>query len=173
MTPPPVPPPPPWTTAPGYRPPSYKAPKSGGKGTGCVLGVLLLLAFPLLSKACDALSSGMSGPGSTSAESGPSSCPERIASSLPGGDGAALVKAFRTKNKSITLCRTEDDKLFYYGEFTDHREPGIAMPATKSSGGYEAHNGPYRYRIHGGSVTIYQSGRRIGQEKLTPVSSPS
>ncbi|MGW7488404.1 hypothetical protein [Streptomyces sp. NPDC054786] len=137
------------------------------------MGVLLLIAFPLLSKACDALSSGMSGPGASSAKSGPPSCPERIASVLPGGDGAALVKAFRTKNKSIILCRTEDDKLFYYGEFSDHRERGIAMPAKKTPDGYEAHNDPYRYRIHDGVVTIYQSGRRIGQEKLTPVSSPS
>ncbi|MFJ6786872.1 hypothetical protein [Streptomyces angustmyceticus] len=137
------------------------------------MGVLLLIAFPLLSKACDALSSGMSGPGASSAESGPPACPERIASSLPSGDGATLVKAYRTKNKSITLCRTEDGKLFYYGEFSDHREDGIAMPAKKTSGGYEARNDPYRYRIHDGVVTIYQSDQRIGQEKLTPVASPS
>ncbi len=100
------------------------------------------------------------------------SCPTRIAEELPSGDGAKLVKAFRTKNKQITLCRTGGGKLYYFGEFSDHREPGIAMPAERTGDGYEASNPPYRYDIHDSVVTIYRSGTRIGQEDLTSEPSP-
>ncbi|MFJ9855372.1 hypothetical protein [Streptomyces sp. NPDC101150] len=120
-----------------------------------------------------ALDSGSSTPDdSDTSPSTAASCPTRIADELPSGDGAELVKAFHTKNKQITLCRTGEGKLYYFGEFSDHREPGIAMPAERTSDGYEASNPPYRYDIHDGVVTIYKSGTRIGQEKVTPDTSP-
>ncbi|MHC0430645.1 hypothetical protein ACX6XY_10695 [Streptomyces sp. O3] len=100
------------------------------------------------------------------------SCPTRIADELPSGDGSELVEAFRTGNKQITLCRTPAGTLYYFGEFSDRREPGIAMPARRTSDGYEARNPPYRYRIHGDTVSIYKSGTRIGQEELSPEPSP-
>ncbi|MEU3742698.1 hypothetical protein AB0E78_37310 [Streptomyces sp. NPDC032198] len=134
---------------------------------------VVLFLFPLLVKGCgDGLPSGGSDP---EPEISPkaASCPGRIASALPSGEGAELVEAFRTKNKQITLCRTEGGRLYYFGEFSDHREKGIAMPAEKTSDGYEARNDPYRYRIHDGVVTIYQNGRRIGQEDVTSEPSPS
>ncbi|MFG2648340.1 hypothetical protein [Streptomyces sp. NPDC048436] len=132
-----------------------------------------LFLLQLLIKGCgDINSSGGDGPGTEPSQKG-TSCPGRIASALPSGEGAELVKAFRTKNKQITLCRTESGRLYYFGEFSDHREKGIAMPAEKTSDGYEARNDPYRYRIHDGVVTIYQNGRRIGQEDLTSEPSPS
>ncbi|MFE9859739.1 hypothetical protein [Streptomyces sp. NPDC005780] len=84
-----------------------------------------------------------------------------------------MVAAFRTKNKQITLCRTSGGDLYYFGEFSDHREPGIAMPAEETSDGYEARNSPYSYRIEKDTVTIYQDGRRIGRESLRPEPSPS
>lgn len=100
------------------------------------------------------------------------SCPTRIADELPSGDGAELIDAFRTRNKQITLCRTKAGKLYYFGEFSDQREPGIAMPAERTNDGYRAKNPPYRYDIHDGVVTIYKSGTRIGQEGLIPEPSP-
>ncbi|MFF0055565.1 hypothetical protein ACFYRI_14365 [Streptomyces microflavus] len=100
-------------------------------------------------------------------------CPDRIAGAIPSGEGAVLVEAFRTKNKQITMCRTTGDELYYYGEFSDQREPGIAMRASKKPGGYEARNDPYSYRIKDGAVTIYRNGTRIGREELTPEPSPS
>ncbi|MGW0391762.1 hypothetical protein ACWDYJ_12880 [Streptomyces sp. NPDC003042] len=100
-------------------------------------------------------------------------CPGRIAEAIPAGDGAELVKAFRTENKQITLCRTSGGRLYYYGEFSDHREPGIAMPAEETTSGFEARNDPYSYRIDGDTVTIYRDGNRIGRETLSPEPSPS
>lgn len=47
------------------------------------------------------------------------------------------------------------------------------MSAKKTGSGYEADNAPYRYVIHDGVVTIYESGNKIGQETLTPEPSPS
>jgi hypothetical protein len=123
----------------------------------------------LMAKSCDS-SSGSSG--STPSSVAPT-CPDRIAAELPDGDGAELVQAFRTKNKQITLCRTTSGSLYYYGEFSDGREKGIAMKAKTTSDGYEARNGAYRYVIHDGVVTVYQSGSRIGEEELTPEPSPS
>jgi hypothetical protein len=104
------------------------------------------------------------------------SCPPRISEELPDGGGsseATLVTAYRTSNKQITLCRTADGDLYYYGEFSDHREPGIGMPAEETEGGYSAENGPYRYEIHDQVVTIYKRGVQIGEETLTPEPSPS
>ncbi|MEU3205972.1 hypothetical protein ABZ702_19260 [Streptomyces cyaneofuscatus] len=100
-------------------------------------------------------------------------CPDRIAEAIPSGEGAVLIEAFRTKNKQITMCRTTGDRLYYYGEFSDQREPGIAMRASKKPDGYEARNDPYSYRIKDGAVTIYRDGTRIGREELTPEPSPS
>ncbi|PJM94414.1 hypothetical protein CG719_19510 [Streptomyces sp. CB01373] len=134
------------------------------------IGIVLLVA----GRSCiSALDSGSSTPdGSDRSPSNIVSCPTRIADELPSGDGAELVEAFRTRNKQITLCRTSRGKLYYFGEFSDHREPGIAMPAKRTSGGYEASNPPYRYDIRDGVVTIYKSGTRIGQEELTLEPSP-
>lgn len=58
--------------------------------------------------------------------------------------------------------------LYYFGEFSDHREPGIAMRAKETSDGYEARNGPYSCRIDGDTVTIYQNGNRIGRRASAP-----
>ncbi|WP_431041663.1 hypothetical protein ACQUSR_06905 [Streptomyces sp. P1-3] len=138
---------------------------------GVIVGLFLLYQIP---KSCTAALSSDGGHSAPDAsESSTRSCPERIAAALPGGGGAELVKAFRTKNKQIVLCRTGGGTLYYFGEFRDRREKGIAMPATKTSEGYEARNGSYRYSIHDGVVTIYESGRRIGEEKVTPEPSPS
>ncbi|MFD3612825.1 hypothetical protein ACFWXA_33100 [Streptomyces atroolivaceus] len=167
-----------YTPPPSYRPPSYRRPKRSSRAKGCMWGgfglffVLFVLpsavtAFQSLDKH-DGDASDTNGSSSTAAP-----CPGRIADSLPSGDGAELVTAFRTKNKQITLCRTGGGDLYYFGEFSDQREPGIAMPAEETSDGYEARNGPYSYRIADGSVTIYQNDAQIGRESLTPEPSPS
>jgi hypothetical protein len=132
------------------------------------VGVALLVGGKSCISAIDSRSSTPddSGTGATA------TCPTRIADQLPSGDGAELVKAFRTRNKQITLCRTTGGELYYFGEFSDHREAGIAMPAEATDGGYEASNSPYRYDIHDGFVTIYKSGTRIGREELTAEPSP-
>ncbi len=168
---------PPYRT-PSYRTPSYRPPKRSGKGKGCVpgcLGLFVVMFFlPLASGGCQALLNpdrDGSGSGGTTSTAAP--CPGRIAEALPSGEGAELVKAFRTKSKQITLCRTSDGSLYYFGEFSDQREPGIAMPAEETSEGYEAHNASYSYRIEGDSVTIYRDGSRIGREPLSPEPSPS
>jgi hypothetical protein len=133
------------------------------------VGIVLLSA----TQNCDAFDSdSTTQDGSDTSPTSTAACPGRIADELPSGDGAELVEAFRTGNKQITLCRTSAGKLYYYGEFSDHREPGIAMPAERTSDGYKADNPPYRYDIHDGVVTIYRSGTRIGQEEVTPEPSP-
>ncbi|GAB7102755.1 hypothetical protein JCM4814A_10690 [Streptomyces phaeofaciens JCM 4814] len=156
--------------------PSRSARAGTKKMPGCVSGCLgfIVVSFllSLLARGCESLSGdGASGPdGDTRVAT---ACPARIAAQLPDGDGAELVEAFRTSNKRITLCRTESGSLYYYGEFSDGREKGIAMPAERTSGGYEARNQEYRYEIHDGLVTIYESGTQIGEEKLTPEPSPT
>ncbi|GHE09257.1 hypothetical protein [Streptomyces alanosinicus] len=139
--------------------------------SGCIGVFFVLVLLGLVSRGC-ADSSGSGGSSDTGTRSAPS-CPDRIAAELPDGDGAELVQAFRTKNKQITLCRTSAGSLYYYGEFSDGREKGIAMEAETTSDGYEARNGEYRYVIHGSAVTVYESGRRIGREQLAPEPSPS
>ncbi|MFI5978240.1 hypothetical protein [Streptomyces sp. NPDC051452] len=136
---------------------------------GCLGAVAVFFVIGMLAQGCDNSSdSGGSAPTSTAP-----ACPDRIAARLPDGDGAELVQAFHTTNKRITLCRTGSGTLYYYGEFSDGREKGIAMKAEATSEGYEARNGEYRYVVHGGVVTVYRSGSRIGQEDLTPEPSPS
>ncbi|MFD5698592.1 hypothetical protein [Streptomyces lasiicapitis] len=138
--------------------------------------VTLFFVFGLFGSGCMAMfdsSSSTPDADEPSARGTADSCPGRIASALPDGDDAELVEAFRTKNKQITICRTTAGTLYYYGEFSDRREKGIAMRAKKTGDGYEARNAPYRYLIHDGVVTIYQSGRRIGEEKVNPEPSPS
>ncbi|MFF5298672.1 hypothetical protein ACFY5F_04860 [Streptomyces sp. NPDC013161] len=147
-----------------------KRKNSGGNCLGAlVLGIVVLFG----AKSCIGAIQSHSGPSDDSGKSpSAASCPTRIADELPSGDGAELVKAFRTSNKQITLCRTTAGELYYFGEFSDHREAGIAMHAKQTSDGYEATNSPYRYVIHDGVVTIYRSGTRIGQEELEDEPSP-
>ncbi|MFG2602020.1 hypothetical protein ACGFT2_00415 [Streptomyces sp. NPDC048514] len=151
-----------------YAPPPKRS-RSGGCLGGCFAALAVFFVIGVLAQGCDD-SSDAGGPAPTGTAP---ACPGRIAAGLPGGDGARLVQAFRTNNKQITLCRTGSGTLYYYGEFSDGREKGIAMKAEATSKGYEARNGEYRYVVHGGFVTVYQSGSRIGQEKLTPEPSPS
>ncbi|MGA5196655.1 hypothetical protein [Streptomyces exfoliatus] len=175
---------PPTYTPPAYTPPDptpvYRPPvakKSNGCAISClvVAGGFALLTFlgggvgailGALDEAEDPKPTATAGPTSAA-------CPSRIASTLPSGKGSTLVEAFRTQDHRITLCRTKAGKLYYYGEFRDGREAGIAMPAKKTSSGYEANNSPYRYVISDGAVSIYKSGSRIGHEELSPEPSPS
>ncbi|MFC7932297.1 hypothetical protein [Streptomyces cinereoruber] len=178
---------PPRTAAPPpYAPPVHTPPPRGPyrasakKSHGClysclgVAGGLVLLGI-VQSLVVGALDSGGPDDGKPTARptATGTACPSRIASALPSGEGAALVAAFRTDEHRITLCRTTAGKLYYYGEFRDGREEGIAMPAKKTSTGYEANNRPYRYVIRDGTVSIYKSGSRIGRKRLTPEPSPS
>ncbi|MFF5480490.1 hypothetical protein ACFY5C_24545 [Streptomyces sp. NPDC012935] len=136
-----------------------------------MVGFFLLSLF---ARGCaDAFDSDGSDSGGSDGTTVAATCPDRIAAELPDGDGAELVRAYRTKNKQITLCRTTSGSLYYYGEFSDGREKGIAMEAEETSDGYEARNGEYRYVIHDGVVTVYQSGTQIGEEEVTPEPSPS
>ncbi|MGY3678980.1 hypothetical protein [Streptomyces sp. TE33382] len=174
--------PPPTTPAyvPPYVPPGrpfYRTPEKTSKGKGCGLGCLgaiaVLFLLPMAASSCDG-SFDSDSPGSrTQVSPTAGTCPERISEAIPSGRGAELVEAFRTKNKQITICRTSSEDLYYYGEFSDQREPGIAMRAEEIPGGYEARNDPYLYRIKGDTVTIYQNGTRIGRESLTSEPSPS
>jgi hypothetical protein len=112
------------------------------------------------------------GPSSTTASPSGPSCPSRIAAKVPDGEDATLVRAYRTHNKQITLCRTADQHLYYYGEFTGRSGTGIAMRAKETSDGYIAWNKPYQYEINGESVTVTENGRRIGKEHLQRVTIP-
>ncbi|MET9732512.1 hypothetical protein ABZZ79_18245 [Streptomyces sp. NPDC006458] len=168
----PTPTPPPWVRPAPPRP----AKKKNGCVSGC-FGLLMVFALlTLIGRGCSAdwdTSGGGPDSDATADTRGATACPERIAAELPDGSGAELVEAFRTGNKQITLCRTGSGSLYYYGEFSDGREKGIAMKAERTGSGYVAHNGPYRYEIHDGVVTVYQSGRQIGEEDLTEEPSPS
>ncbi|MGK9463887.1 hypothetical protein ACSLFT_28235 [Streptomyces sp. G6] len=172
-TPPPRRPDPVHTPSPKPRGTPPRPAKQGGCGTGCLGFVLVLFVLGLLARGCDGVfDSGDDSSGSDDTRTA-ADCPARIAAEIPGGASAELVQAFRTTNKQITLCRTESGALYYYGEFSDGREPGIAMEAEETSTGFEARNGVYRYEIHDGVVTIYQSGTRIGEETLVPEPSPT
>ncbi|MFG2723240.1 zinc finger protein [Streptomyces sp. NPDC048416] len=167
--------------APAPAPPAYVAPrtsyaprpKRSNGCVGCLSAIGLVFVLGIFADGCKSLFDHGSASAKPSSSASGSPCPSRIAGALPSGDGARLVEAFVTQNKQITLCRTTAGNLYYFGEFSDHREPGIAMPAKKTDSGYEATNAPYRYVIHDGVVTIYESGSRIGQEKVTAEPSPS
>ncbi|KUL43152.1 hypothetical protein [Streptomyces regalis] len=171
----------PAAPTPIYTPPPrprYTPPPKPAKKTGCFSGCIgLVVVFTVLSvfvRGCESMyDSDGSDSGGTDDTTVAETCPDRIAAALPDGDGAGLVQAYRTKNKQITLCRTTSGSLYYYGEFSDGREKGIAMEAEETSDGYEARNGEYRYVIHDGVVTVYQSGTQIGEEDVTPEPSPS
>ncbi|MEU6843271.1 hypothetical protein ABZ930_15510 [Streptomyces sp. NPDC046716] len=158
---------PPPAPAPWTPPPPRKKPNGcGGCLIALVVGGALLFGAQTYLKSHDSGGDGTDGSGTVAA------CPTRIADELPSGGGAELVEAYRTENKQITLCRTTAGELYYYGEFSDHREAGIAMRATTTGDGYEATNDPYRYVIHGDLVTIYKSEAQIGEETVTPEPSP-
>ncbi|MFE0733362.1 zinc finger protein [Streptomyces sp. NPDC058855] len=158
---------------PPYRPPAKK--KSNGCLAGCLTLIGALVALGVASSVFRSFEeSDADGSRPTARPSATAaSCPSRVAEALPKGEGAELVDAFHTEDHRITLCETASGQLYYYGEFRDGREPGIAMKARRTSGGYEATNSPYRYVIRDGTVSIYKSGSRIGREEVTPVPSPS
>ncbi|MER5772399.1 hypothetical protein [Streptomyces sp. NPDC001985] len=163
---------------PRYAPPPRKR-RSGVKG--CFIALLLFfvgvpVAQYAITEGYESLRSPdeeSAGPSPAPSGNAPGSCPSRIAAELPKGAGASLEVAYRTGNKQIVLCRTKGGELYYFGEFSDRREAGVSMRARGTSEGYTARNGPYRYEIRGGVVTIYESGRRIGRESLTREPSPT
>jgi len=169
----------PYTPPPSYpggSAPFYRPPEKKNKGKGCALGcfglAVVLFVLPMASQVFSGSEEDSSDSRNRASPTAPA-CPDRISEAIPSGEGAVLIEAFRTKNKQITMCRTTGGKLYYYGEFSDQREPGIAMRAAKKPGGYEARNDPYSYRIKDGTVTIYRNGTRIGREELVPEPSPS
>lgn len=155
------------------------------RARGCLkvvaVGAAVLIFGPGLIRGCSNLLAS-SGPGNqtrtagtpgSAAPTSQSPCPKRVADELPAGDGASLVKAYRAGAKQITLCLTVKQQLYYYGEFVDRSDTGVAMPATRTAEGFTARNGEYRYEITGSTVTIELNGRRISQEALTALPSPS
>ncbi|TXS19450.1 hypothetical protein EAO70_11845 [Streptomyces sp. adm13(2018)] len=180
-TPAPAPAPPTYTDPGPYAPPaSYRPPVKEKKSRGCLFFFLLIAVLVVVgiqkgwfAQLGDAIEDAGTEPATGTPRPTAAACPSRIADELRGGDGATLVEAFRTENKQITLCRTRAGTLYYFGEFSDRREPGIAMRATRTEDGYEATNSPYRYVIRGSTVSVYKSGTRIGREELVPEPSPS
>ncbi|MFE6715304.1 zinc finger protein [Streptomyces sp. NPDC057695] len=180
-TPAPAPAPPAYTDPGPYAPPtSYRPPVKEKKSRGCLFFFLLIAVLVVVAiqkgwfaQLGDAIEDAGTEPATGTPRPTAAACPSRIADELRGGDGATLVEAFRTENKQITLCRTRAGTLYYFGEFSDRREPGIAMRATRTEDGYEATNSPYRYVIRGSTVSVYKSGTRIGREELVPEPSPS
>ncbi|MFJ4801187.1 zinc finger protein [Streptomyces murinus] len=171
---------PPRSTYPRPRTTPVRRP-TGGRRTrrrwlkGCLVAVVVLCFGPKALNGCmSALDSSLeAGRNPTAGPTGPS-CPSRIAKKLPGAGGkATLVRAYRTSNKQITLCRTDDDRLYYYGEFIGRPSTGLAMEAEQTDDGYVARNNPYRYTIHDGEVVITRDGSTIGRERLVPEPSPS
>lgn len=149
-------------------------PRRPGRTKGCLIAIAVLFFGPKLLTGCLSNLGSVFDSNTPSPTATPSSsaCPARIARMLPGGE-AALVRAYRTKNKHITLCRTPNDHLYYYGEFTGRPSTGLVMKAEETSDGYVARNGPYRYTIEDGKVTVTRNGGTIGREGLTPEPSPS
>ncbi|MFI2190671.1 hypothetical protein [Streptomyces sioyaensis] len=134
----------------------------------------MLFLGPKLLSGCGSIFDSATTPDPSSTTASPSgpSCPSRIAAKLPDGEGATLVRAYRTHNKQIMLCRTPGQHLYYYGEFTGRSDTGITMRAKQTSDGYIAWNKPYRYEISGDTVTVTENGRRIGKEHLQRVANP-
>jgi hypothetical protein len=134
----------------------------------------LWLLLGLLTRGCEGMSGSDAGtPGSGESETASGTCPERVADALPDGEGAELVDAYTTKDHRIVLCRNAVDDLYYFGEFKDKREKGIAMPAEETDDGYEAYNDEYHYVISGDVVDIYRNDTPIAKENLTPDPSPT
>lgn len=97
---------------------------------GCLLAVVVLYFGPRALNGCmSALDSSLdAGPTPAAGPTGPSR-PSRITKKLPGADGkATLVRAYRTSNKQITLCRTGDDRLYYYGSQPVPVKDGHQLP---------------------------------------------
>lgn len=163
-----------------YPPPIRFAPPASRKRRGWrfwvkvarwSVAVLMFLAVTGLgARACHALGNAVGSQVSPSPAVTRSAapCPPAAAARLPDADGAVLVADYRTTNKVIILCRENSGKVYYYGAFSGRPSTGMAFPATRTAGGYTAHNGDYTYRVDGRVVTVDLGGRRIDTEHLTP-----
>ncbi|GAA2015758.1 hypothetical protein GCM10009799_49910 [Nocardiopsis rhodophaea] len=99
-----------------------------------------------------------------------SDCPVRITQQFPEPEEGALVEAFMSADKLITLCRTDSGRLFYYGEYFAEPEQGTLVPAEATDNGYVAENGPFRYEIVGDEVIVFRDGEELSRDLLMPMS---
>lgn len=92
------------------------------------------------------------GPAESPGEGG--TCPERIASLVPGGGNGPLVESYQTERHRIVLCANSSGELYYFGEFLDGSGEAMVVPAVATEDGYVADAGETRYEIGGGEVVI-------------------
>ncbi|MBD2576886.1 hypothetical protein [Oscillatoria sp. FACHB-1406] len=80
--------------------------------------------------------------------------------------GQKVENYFETNNFQIYLCYNSSNQIFYYG--VDKRNgASITLPASTEEGtGYVAENGEYNYIVTGASLSVYQNGKPIVEEKV-------
>ncbi|MGW7532198.1 zinc finger Ran-binding domain-containing protein [Amycolatopsis sp. NPDC054798] len=169
----PVPPPRPPSPP---KPPSYPPrPVVSPRRKHRVVPWLVLAAFGLFaliygSSFLAYLGSKFKQPAQTSAAT---PCPAEAAQWLPGsGSGAGLVARYDTGKHTVTICVGSDGSYHYDGQIKGKpatADNHISLPADRTSTGFTASNGDYRYEISGLDLTVRHRERVIGHEHLTPL----
>ncbi|WNI16102.1 hypothetical protein [Actinacidiphila sp. ITFR-21] len=110
-------------------------------------------------------------PPAAGAPAAPAPCPAAADAGLPADQRshAVLVHHYTTALHDITLCRTAYGNVYYHGVWRDPAKKGaVTLPATAlPGGGWEAANGPYRYIVERGWVTVAHTGRPTKRYRIT------
>lgn len=114
--------------------------------------------------------------GSSSAAAA-SSCPARVAVSLPGGEGGSvLVAAYETDRFLITVCKIGSGQLYYDGQIkavTSSADTHITLEAESTTRGFIARNEAYIYEIRDQRIIVKLNGDVLLDEPLRVQDKPT
>ncbi|MFF4594742.1 hypothetical protein [Amycolatopsis sp. NPDC001319] len=102
-------------------------------------------------------------------------CPDEAARWLPSdGEGAELVARYDTGEHVVTICRDYMGSYHYDGQLKGKpvtADNHISLAAERTSNGFTAVNGDYRYVITGPDLTVSYRGKVLSEMHLTPIPS--
>ncbi|MEG4199966.1 hypothetical protein [Microcoleus sp. Pol12A5] len=77
-----------------------------------------------------------------------------------------LANYFETSNFRIYLCYNHAHQLYYYGVKKSNGSTIALRAQTEEGTGYVATNGTYDYIVTGASLSIYNKGKRILEQRV-------
>jgi hypothetical protein len=94
------------------------------------------------------------------------STPEKLVRDFCIGKGQKVENYFETSKFRIYLCYNRANQLYYYGVKKSNGNT-IALRARREEGtGYVAKNGAYEYIVTGASLSVYNNGKRILEQRV-------
>lgn len=171
---------PPARSRPPAPPPLPPPSRGGSGGGGVVLVVIVILVIAVFGVIISSQKSGAPSPTggiptpapTTTTASGGTACPSEVAQWLPSnGPNSTLVARYNAPMHVVTICEDSGGQLYYDGQ--ERGQPAtdkyhISLRAWRTSSGYEADNGGYKYLVSSSELELTNNGAEVTRWPLVP-----